>query len=119
MLESSVPFHRTLSLVNLINNILVQRSIPVWVPGRGGGTDSEARLGVTVRVVVTTTLMITRVATPVHSVPLGLVRVSLRCTHGLLCCLQASSPVSARWSCEAVARPSHPIKLQCKTFTRL
>jgi hypothetical protein len=91
-LESSDPFHRALSLVNPITDVPLQRSVPVRVPGRGGGSGSEARLGVI---------------------------VSLRCSRGLLCCLQTSSPVSVRWSCEAVARLSHPIKLQCKTFTRI
>jgi hypothetical protein len=76
-------------------------------------------LGVTVRGVVTTTLMVTQVATPIPCVPLGLLRVSLQCSRDLLCCLHASSPVSVRWSSEAVARLSHPIKLQCKTFTRI
>jgi hypothetical protein len=89
------------------------------IPGRGRGFGSEARHGVTLRGVITTTLMVTRVATPIPSVPLGLLRVSLRCSRGLLCCLHASSPVSARWSYEVVARLSHQIKLQCKTFTRV
>jgi hypothetical protein len=62
----------------------------------------EARLGVTVRGVITTTLMVTRVATPIPSVPLGVLRVSLWCSHGLLCCLHASSPTSARWSYEVL-----------------
>jgi hypothetical protein len=79
----------------------------------------EARLGVTVRGVVTTTLMVTQVATPIPSVPLGLLRVSLLCSHGLLCYLYMSSPMSARQSYEAVVCLSHPIKLQCKTFTRI
>jgi hypothetical protein len=118
-LELSNPFHRVLSLVNPITNVLLQRSVLVRVPGRGRGSDSGARLGVTVRGVVTTTLMVTRVATPIPSVPLGLLRVSLRCSHGLLYYLHMSSPVSARWSCEAVVHLSHPIKLQCKTFTRV
>jgi hypothetical protein len=118
-LESSDPFHRTLSLVNRITDVPLQRSIPVGVPGRGGGSSSEVRLGVTVRGVVTTTLMVTRVATPKPSVPLGLLRVSLQCNRGLLCCLHASSPASARWSCEGVACLSHPIKPQCKTLTRI
>jgi hypothetical protein len=80
---------------------------------------AEARLGVTVRGLVTTTLMVTQVANPIPSVPLGLLRVSLWCSHGLLCYLHTSSPVIARWSCEAMARLSHPIKLQCKTFIRI
>jgi hypothetical protein len=94
-----------------------RRTTPVRVPGRGGGSGSKARLGVTMRGIVTTTLMVTRVATPIPSVPLRLLRVSLRCSHGLLCCLHVSSPASARWSCEAVTCLSHSIKLQCKTFT--
>jgi hypothetical protein len=111
LLESSDTFYRTLSLVNPITNVPLQRSVPVRVPGRGGGSDSEARLGVPLRGVITTTLMVTRVATPIPSVPLGLLRVNLWCSHGLLCCPHASSPVSARWFCEAVAHLSHPIKL--------
>jgi hypothetical protein len=118
-LESSDPFHRALSLVNPITSVPLQRSVPVRVPGRGGGSSSEARLRVIVRGVVTTTLMVTRVATPIPSVPLGLLRVSLRCSRSLLCCLHMSSPASARWSCEAVVRLSHLIKLQCKTFARV
>jgi hypothetical protein len=118
-LKSFDPFHRMLSLVNPITNVPLQRGIPVRVPGRGGGSSSEARLRVTVRGIITTTLMVTRVATPIPSVPLGLLRVSLRCSHGLLCCLHTSSPASVRWSCEAMAHLSHLIKLQCKTFTRV
>jgi hypothetical protein len=118
-LESSDPFHRALSLVNPITDVPLQRSVPVRVPGRGGGSGLEARLRVTVRRIVTTTLMTTRVANPIPSVPLGLLRVSLRCSRGLMCCLHTSSPACARWSCEAVARLSHPIKLQYKTFTRI
>jgi hypothetical protein len=117
--KSSDPIHRTLGLVNPITNVPLRRSIPVRVPGRGGGSGSEARLKVTVRGVVTTTLMVIHVATPIPSVPLGLLRVSQRCSHGLLCCLHASSPVSARWSFEVVVRLSHPIKPQCKTFIRV
>jgi hypothetical protein len=117
--KSSDPFHRALSLVSPITSVPHQRSIPVRVPNRGGDSGSEARHGVTVRGVVTTTLMVTGVATPIASVPLGLLRVSLWCSCGLLCCLHVSSPVSTRWSCEAVACLSHPIKLQCKTFTRI
>jgi hypothetical protein len=119
LLESSDPFYHTLSLVNPITDVPLQRSVSVRVPGRGGGSGLEARLGVTLRSVITTTLMVTRVATPIPSVPLGLLRVSLRCSRGVLCCLHASLPASARWSCEAVACLSHPIKLQCKTFTRV
>jgi hypothetical protein len=89
-LKSSDPFHHTLSVVDPILNILLQRIVPVRVPGRGGGSDLEARLGVIVRGVVTT-LMVTQVATPIPNVPLGLLRASLRCTHGLLCCLHESS----------------------------
>jgi hypothetical protein len=111
LLESSDPFHRVLSLVNPITDALLQRSIPVRIPSRGRGSDSEARLEVTLRGVVTTTLMVTRVATPIPSVPLGLLRVSLRCSRGLLCCLYASSLTSARWSRKAVTRLSHLIKL--------
>jgi hypothetical protein len=44
-LELSDPFHRVLSLVNPIINIPLQRSIPVRVPNRGGGSILEARLG--------------------------------------------------------------------------
>jgi hypothetical protein len=51
--------------------------------------------------------------------PMVLLRVSLRCSRGLLCCLHMSSPMSARWSYEAVAQLSHPIKLLCKTSTRV
>jgi hypothetical protein len=119
MLELSDPFYRTLSLVNLITDVPLQRSVPVRVHGRGGDSSSEARLGVTVRGVVTTTLMITQVATPIPSVSLGLLRVSLQCNRGLLCCLHASSPTSAWWSCEAVSCLSHLIKLQCKNFIRV
>jgi hypothetical protein len=118
-LELSDPFHRALSLINPIADIPLQRRVPVKVLGRGRGSGSEARLGVTVRGVVTITLMVTRVATPIPGVPLGLPRVSQRCSHGPLCCLHTSLPVSARWSCEAMAHLSHPIKLQCKTFTRV
>jgi hypothetical protein len=119
MLESSDPFHHALSLVNPVIDVLLQRSVLVRVPSRGGGFGSEARLGVTMRGVVTTTLIMTRVATPIPSVPLGLLRVSLQCSHGLLCCLHMSSPVSARQSCEAMVCLSHLIKLHCKTFTRI
>jgi hypothetical protein len=119
MLESSDPFHHTLSLVNPIIDVPPQMSVPVKVPGRDGDSGSEARLGVNVRGVVTTTLMVTRVPTPIPSVPLGLLRVNLRCSHGLLCCLHTSSFTSARWSYEIVVHPSHPIKQQCKTFTRV
>jgi hypothetical protein len=119
MLKSSDPFRYALSLVNLITDVPLQRGVPVRVPGRGRGSSSEARLRVTGRGVVTTTLIVTRVATPILSVPLGLLRVSLWCSGGLLCCLHTSSPTSARWSCEAMARLSHLIKLQCKTFTRV
>jgi hypothetical protein len=118
-LESSDPFYRMLSMVNPITDVPLQRSIPVRVPGRGGGFGSEARLRVTLRGVTTTTHMVTRVATPIPSVPLGLPRVSLRCHRGLLCYLHEISPASVRWSCEAVVCLSHLIKLQCKTFTRV
>jgi hypothetical protein len=92
-LESSDPFHHAL---NPITDIPLQRTVLVRVPGRCGGSSSVARLGVTVRGVLTTTLMVTRVATPIPCVPLGLLRVSLLCSRGLLCCLHVSSPVSAR-----------------------
>jgi hypothetical protein len=59
MVESSDPFHRVLSLVNLITNVVLQRRVPVRVLGRGGGSNSEARLRVTMRGVVATTLMVT------------------------------------------------------------
>jgi hypothetical protein len=64
-------------MVNPISGIPLQRSVPFRVPSRGGGSGLEARLGVTLRGVITTTLMITHVATPIPSVPLGLLRVSL------------------------------------------
>jgi hypothetical protein len=57
--ESSDPFHHALSLVSPITDVPLQRSIPVRVPGRGGGSGSAARLGVTVRGVITTALMLT------------------------------------------------------------
>jgi hypothetical protein len=56
-LELSDPFHRALSLVNPITDVLLQRSVPVRVPDREGSSVSEARLEVTVRAVVSTTLM--------------------------------------------------------------
>jgi hypothetical protein len=118
-LKSSDPFHHALSLVNPITDVSLQRSVPVRVSGRVRGSGSEARLGVTMQGIVTTTLKVTQVANPIPSVPLGLLRVSLWCSHGLLCYLHTSSPVSVRWSCEAMACLSHPIKLQCKTFTRV
>jgi hypothetical protein len=96
ILKLSNPFHRALSLVNPVPDVPLQRSVPVRVPRRGGGSSSEARLGVTVRGVITTTLMVNRVATPILSVPLRLLRVSLRCSHGLLCCLHTSSTASVR-----------------------
>jgi hypothetical protein len=70
-LESSDPFYRSLSLVNPTTDVPLQRSVPVRVPGRGGGSGSEARLRVTVSGIVTTTLVVTRVANPIPSVPLG------------------------------------------------
>jgi hypothetical protein len=73
MLESSDLFHRALSLVNPITDVLLQRGVPVRVPDKGGGSGSEAKLGVTVRGVVTTTLMVTLVATPIRSVKLDYV----------------------------------------------
>jgi hypothetical protein len=119
LLESSDPFEHALSLVSPITGVPLQRSVPIGVPDSGRGSSSEARLGVIVRGVVTTTVMVTRVATPILSIPLGHLRVSLQCSRGLLCYLHASLPMSARWSCEAVVHLSHPIKLQCKTFTRI
>jgi hypothetical protein len=110
-LESFDPFHHALSLVNPITDVPLQRSVPVRVPGRGGGFSSEARLRVTMRGIVTTTLMVTRVANPIPSVPLGLLRVRLQCSCGLLCCRYVSLPTSARWSCEAMACLPHLIKL--------
>jgi hypothetical protein len=118
-LESSDPFYCALSLVNPITDVPLQRSVPVRVPGRGKGSGLEARLGIPLRGVITTTLMVTQVATPIPSVSLGLLRVSLWCSRGLLCGLHASSPTSVRWSYEATAHLSHLIKLQCKTFTRV
>jgi hypothetical protein len=59
MLESSDPLYRALSLVNPITDIPLQRAIPVRVPGRDRGSGLEARLEVTVRGVVTNTLMLT------------------------------------------------------------
>jgi hypothetical protein len=73
MLESSDLFHRALSLVNPITDVLLQRGVPVRVPDKGRGSGSEAKLGVTVRGVVTTTLMVTLVATPIRSVKLDYV----------------------------------------------
>jgi hypothetical protein len=58
MLESSDPGHRVLSLVNPIIDVQLQRGVLVKVPGRDRGSSSEARLRVTVRGVVTTTLMV-------------------------------------------------------------
>jgi hypothetical protein len=116
-LESSDPFHHVLSLVNPITDKLLQRSVPVKVPGRGRGSSTDARLRVTMRGIVTTTIMVTYVANPIPSVPIGLLRVSQRCSRCLLCCLHTSSPTIVKWSCEAMVRLSHPIKLQCKTFT--
>jgi hypothetical protein len=118
-LDSSDPFNRALSLVNPITDVLLQRSVPARVTGRDKGSGSEARLRVIVRGIVTTTPMVTRVAIPIPSVPLGLLWVSLRCSRGLLCYLHTNSPTSVRWSYEAVAHLSHPIKLQCKSFTRV
>jgi hypothetical protein len=77
VLKLSDPFHRTLSLVNPITDVPLQWSVPVRVLHRGRGSVSEAKLEVTMRGVVTTTLMMTRVATPIPSVPLGLLRLSL------------------------------------------
>jgi hypothetical protein len=119
LLESWDLFHRVLNLVNLVTDVPLQRSILVRVSIKCRGSGLEARLRVTVRGVVTTTLMVTQVATPKPSVPLGLMRVSLCCSRSLLCCLHTSSPMSATWSYKVVARLSHQIKLQCKTFTRV
>jgi hypothetical protein len=58
-LESSDPFHRALSLVDPITDVPLQRSVLVRVPDKGKGFGSEARLVVTMRGVVTTTLMVT------------------------------------------------------------
>jgi hypothetical protein len=58
-LESSNPFHCALSLVNPITDVPLQKSVLVRVPGRGGGSSSEARFGITMRGVLTTTLMVT------------------------------------------------------------
>jgi hypothetical protein len=118
-IKLSDPFYHVLSLVNSITDVPLQRKIPVRVPDRVEGFGLKDRLRVTLRGVITTTLMVTRVATPIPSVPVGLLRVSLRCSRDLLCCLHASSPVSARWSCKAMARISHLIKLQCRTFKRV
>jgi hypothetical protein len=70
-LESSNPFHHVLSLVSSITDVLLQKSVPVRVPGRGGGSGSKARLGVTMRGIVSTTLMVSQVANSIPSVPLG------------------------------------------------
>jgi hypothetical protein len=43
-LESFDPFHHVLSLVNPITDVPLQRSVPVRIPGRGGGSSSEVRL---------------------------------------------------------------------------
>jgi hypothetical protein len=59
LLESSDPLYHVLDPVNPITNVLLQRSVLVRVPGRGGGFGSEARHGVTMRRIVTTTLMVT------------------------------------------------------------
>jgi hypothetical protein len=59
-----------------ITGVPLQRSVQGRVLGRGEGSASEARLGITMRGVVTTTLMVTRVATPIPSVPLGLAVLS-------------------------------------------
>jgi hypothetical protein len=59
LLESFDPFHHALSLVNPITDVSLQRSVPVRVPSRGGGSGSEARLRVTVRGVITSILMVT------------------------------------------------------------
>jgi hypothetical protein len=71
MLKSFDPFHRALNLVNPITDVSLQKGAPVRVPIRSGGSGSEAGLRVTVRGLVSTTLMVTRVVTPIPSVPLG------------------------------------------------
>jgi hypothetical protein len=109
--ESSDPICRTLSLVSPITDVPLQRRLPVRVPSGGGGSGTEAWPGVTLRGVVTTALMVTQVATLIPSVPLGLLRVGLWCSHGLLCYLHASSPTSVWWSYEAMACLFHLIKL--------
>jgi hypothetical protein len=58
-LESSDLFYHALSLVNPITDVPLQMSVPIRVPGRGGGSSLEARLKVTLRVVITITLMVT------------------------------------------------------------
>jgi hypothetical protein len=70
-LELSDPFHCTLSLINPITDVPLQESVLARVLGRGRGSGLEARLGVTVRAIVTATLMVTQVANPIPSVPLG------------------------------------------------
>jgi hypothetical protein len=52
LLELSDPLHRALSLVNHITDVPLQGSVLVRVPGRGGGSGSEARLRVTMRGIV-------------------------------------------------------------------
>jgi hypothetical protein len=59
MLESYDPLYDVLSLVNPITDVSLQRGVLVRVPGRGGGSSLEDGLWVTVRGVVTTTLMVT------------------------------------------------------------
>jgi hypothetical protein len=59
LLESSNPFHRAISLVNPITDVSLQRSVPVRIHGRVRSSSSKARLGVSVRGIVTTTLMVT------------------------------------------------------------
>jgi hypothetical protein len=63
LLKSSDPFHHVLSLDHPITDIPFQRKVPAEVPSRGGDSGSEVRLRVTVRLVITTTLMVTQVAT--------------------------------------------------------
>jgi hypothetical protein len=72
LVESFDPCHHTLSLVNPITDVSLQRSVAVKVPGRSGGSSSEARLGVTVTRIVTTTLLVTQVPNPIPSDQLGL-----------------------------------------------
>jgi hypothetical protein len=100
-LKSSDPFHRVLSLVNPITNIPHLGSVPIRVSSKGGGSSLEARLEVTVRGVVTTTLMVPRVATLIPSVPLdfwgwacGVVMVSMLPPYEL-----ARECEAVLWSC--------------------
>jgi hypothetical protein len=106
-------------LVNAISDVPLQRRVLVGVASGGGGSSSEAWPRVAMIGVLTTALVVTRIATLIPSVPLGLLRVRMQCSCVMLCCLPVSLPTSARWSSEVVACLSHLIKLQCKTFTRI